>query len=73
MSSCSSLNTCEDTRRDVFLWSVKQIKMGILDRIADIEKEMARTQKNKATEHHLGILKAKVAKLRAQLLEPQVC
>lgn len=44
--------------------------MGILDRIADIEREVARTQKNKATEHHLGILKAKLAKLRAQLLEP---
>ena len=28
--------------------------MGILDRIRDVEEEMARTQKNKATEHHLG-------------------
>eukprot|EP01095_Lingulamoeba_sp_RSL-Kostka_P015573 TRINITY_DN721_c0_g1_i2.p1 TRINITY_DN721_c0_g1~~TRINITY_DN721_c0_g1_i2.p1 ORF type:complete len:353 (+),score=129.72 TRINITY_DN721_c0_g1_i2:128-1186(+) len=31
---------------------------------------MRRTQKNKATEHHLGTLKAKLAKLRAQLLDP---
>ncbi|KAI9344853.1 P-loop containing nucleoside triphosphate hydrolase protein [Zopfochytrium polystomum] len=32
---------------------------------------MARTQKNKATEYHLGLLKAKLAKYRAMLLEPQ--
>jgi developmentally-regulated GTP-binding protein 2 len=44
--------------------------MGIAERIADIQAEMARTQKNKATEHHLGSLKAKLAKLRAELLEP---
>lgn len=44
--------------------------MGILEKIKDIEAEMARTQKNKATEHHLGMLKAKLAKLRTQLLEP---
>jgi ribosome-interacting GTPase 1 len=43
--------------------------MGILDRIKDIEEEMKRTQKNKATEYHLGKLKAQLAKLRMQLLE----
>eukprot|EP01137_Pigoraptor_chileana_P011480 Opistho-2@62433 len=43
--------------------------MGILEKISDIEKEIARTQKNKATEYHLGLLKAKLAKYRAQLLE----
>jgi len=44
--------------------------MGILEKISEIEAEMARTQKNKATEYHLGTLKAKLAKYRAQLLEP---
>ncbi|KAJ0406678.1 hypothetical protein ATCC90586_008095 [Pythium insidiosum] len=43
--------------------------MGILDRIKEIEDEMKRTQKNKATEGHLGHLKAKLAKLRTELLE----
>ena len=44
--------------------------MGITDKIAEIEREIARTQKNKATEYHLGTLKAKLAKYRAELLEP---
>jgi len=39
--------------------------MGILDKIKDIEFEMSRTQKNKATEYHMGLLKAKIAKLRS--------
>jgi len=43
--------------------------MGILERIKEIEAEYNRTQKNKATEYHLGTLKAKLAKLRTQLLE----
>jgi hypothetical protein len=42
-------------------------KMGILDKIKDIEAEMNRTQKNKATEHHIGLMKARLAKLRAQV------
>jgi len=42
--------------------------MSVLQKIADIEAEMGRTQKNKATNAHLGLLKAKLAKLRAQLL-----
>mmetsp|Transcript_5009 Transcript_5009/g.7500 ORF Transcript_5009/g.7500 Transcript_5009/m.7500 type:complete len:375 (+) Transcript_5009:130-1254(+) len=37
-------------------------------RIEEIEAEMARTQKNKATNYHLGTLKAKLAKLRSELL-----
>jgi len=44
--------------------------MGIVEKIQDIEREISRTQKNKATEHHLGILKAKLAKCRQELLEP---
>ena len=44
--------------------------MGIVEKIKEIEAEMARTQKNKATNYHLGTLKAKLAVLRAQLLEP---
>eukprot|EP01114_Cavostelium_apophysatum_P019911 TRINITY_DN6542_c0_g2_i1.p1 TRINITY_DN6542_c0_g2~~TRINITY_DN6542_c0_g2_i1.p1 ORF type:complete len:365 (-),score=82.38 TRINITY_DN6542_c0_g2_i1:782-1876(-) len=44
--------------------------MGITEKIKDIEAEISRTQKNKATEHHLGMLKAKLARFRAQLLEP---
>lgn len=44
--------------------------MGILEKIKEIEEEMARTQKNKATEYHLGLLKAKLARYRAELLEP---
>lgn len=43
--------------------------MGLAERLADIEKEMGRTQINKATEHHLGMLKAQKAKILAQLLE----
>ncbi|AET39558.1 Rbg2p Ecym_4521 [Eremothecium cymbalariae DBVPG len=43
--------------------------MGIIDKIKSIEEEMARTQKNKATEHHLGLLKGKLARYRQQLLE----
>ena len=44
--------------------------MGILEKIKEIEDEMRRTQKNKATEHHLGRLKGKLAALRAELLAP---
>ncbi|KAL3876441.1 hypothetical protein ACJMK2_034286 [Sinanodonta woodiana] len=45
--------------------------MGILEKIQEIEREISRTQKNKATEYHLGLLKAKLARYRQQLLEPQ--
>eukprot|EP00049_Salpingoeca_infusionum_P009995 m.169765 g.169765 ORF g.169765 m.169765 type:complete len:367 (-) comp14506_c0_seq1:1730-2830(-) len=43
--------------------------MGILEKIGEIEAEIKRTQKNKATEYHLGLLKAKLARYRAQLIE----
>lgn len=44
---------------------------GIVEKIAEIEAEMARTQKNKATAGHLGMLKAKLAKLRRELITPK--
>ena len=43
--------------------------MGVLERIKDIEAEMAKTQKNKATEYHLGTLKAKLAKLKKEQID----
>lgn len=44
---------------------------NISAKIAEIESEMARTQKNKATSKHLGMLKAKLAKLKAELVTGQ--
>ena len=44
--------------------------MTTVQKIAEIEAEMARTQKNKATSYHLGLLKAKLAKLRRELITP---
>jgi len=43
--------------------------LGIAEKIREIEDEIHRTQVNKRTEHHLGLLKAKLAKLRQQLDE----
>jgi hypothetical protein len=43
--------------------------MGIPEKIKQIEEEMRRTQINKATERHLGVLKARLAKLKHQLVE----
>ncbi|KAL3317471.1 GTP-binding protein [Cichlidogyrus casuarinus] len=45
--------------------------MSIAQKIADIEAEMNRTQKNKATMGHLGLLKARLAKLKRELIEPK--
>ena len=42
----------------------------IVERIKDIEKEVARTQVNKATMSHLCSLRARLAKLRTELLTP---
>lgn len=42
--------------------------MSLLQKISEIEAEIARTQKNKATEHHLGLLKAKLAKLKSEVV-----
>ena len=40
--------------------------MGLPEKIQAIEEEMKRTQIHKHTEHHVGLLKAKLAKLRAE-------
>ncbi|MEM2786324.1 MAG: GTP-binding protein [Candidatus Nitrosotenuis sp.] len=40
--------------------------MGIPEKIKAIQDEIHRTQINKATEHHIGLLKAKIAKLRRE-------
>lgn len=45
--------------------------MSIVDKIAQIEAEMAKTQRNKATMGHLGLLKARLAKLRRELITPK--
>jgi uncharacterized protein len=44
--------------------------MGILERIKEIELELSRTQKNKATTTHIGLLKSQLARLRTQLMTP---
>lgn len=44
--------------------------MGIVEKIEQIQQELSRTQKNKATEYHIGLLKGKLARYRQQLLEP---
>ncbi|MHA1685588.1 MAG: OBG GTPase family GTP-binding protein [Candidatus Heimdallarchaeaceae archaeon] len=44
---------------------------AIDDQIREIEEQIRKTQKNKATEHHIGLLKAKLAKLRKQKIEAQ--
>ena len=38
--------------------------MSLTDKIAEIEEEIANTKYNKATQHHIGKLKAKLAQLR---------
>ncbi len=40
--------------------------MGIPEKIKAIQDEIHKTQINKATEHHIGLLKAKIAKLRRE-------
>ncbi|KAG5648695.1 GTP-binding protein rbg1 [Asterophora parasitica] len=44
--------------------------MTTVQKIKEIEDEMNKTQKNKATSYHLGQLKAKLAKLRRELISP---
>ncbi len=41
--------------------------MDIEAKIRELEEELRRTPYNKATQHHIGLLKAKIAKLKEQL------
>ncbi|CCW64418.1 unnamed protein product [Phytomonas sp. EM1] len=43
--------------------------MGLLERRKAIEDEIARTQKNKKTEYHIGRLKGQLARIRTEMLE----
>lgn len=38
--------------------------MGATERIAELEEEIKKTKYNKATQHHIGLLKARIAKLK---------
>ena len=41
--------------------------MGLHEKIKELEREMERTQKKKATEHHFGLMKARMAKMRMMI------
>jgi small GTP-binding protein len=45
--------------------------MGAVDKLKELEDELARTQKNKATEFHIGILKSKIAHLKKDMSAPK--
>lgn len=47
------------------------LALGIPEKIKKIEDDLHRTQVNKKTEHHVGLLKAKLAKLRREQEEQQ--
>ncbi|MCO5572052.1 hypothetical protein L7F22_025803 [Adiantum nelumboides] len=44
--------------------------MTTVQKIKEIEDEIAKTQKNKATSYHLGQLRSKLAKLQRELISP---
>jgi len=43
--------------------------MGLLERQKAIEEEIARTQKNKKTEYHVGRLKGQLARIKTEMME----
>jgi ribosome-interacting GTPase 1 len=45
--------------------------MGLPEKIKKIEDDLLRTQVNKKTEHHVGLLRAKLSRLRAEQEEQQ--
>ncbi len=45
--------------------------MGLQEKLKELEDELGRTQKNKATEYHIGILKSKIAQIRRELISPR--
>jgi len=45
--------------------------MGLPEKIKRIEEDLHKTQVNKKTEHHVGLLRAKLSKLKAELEEQQ--
>jgi len=45
--------------------------MGLPEKIKKLEDDIHRTQVNKKTEHHVGLLRAKLSKLKAELEEQQ--
>lgn len=45
--------------------------VSIPDRIKELEDELRNTKYNKATESHIGELKAKIAKLRREMMKPK--
>ena len=45
--------------------------MGSIDKLKELEEELGRTQKNKATEFHIGILKSKIAHLKKAIAAPK--
>ena len=42
--------------------------MSLTDKILEIEEEISKTKYNKATQHHIGKLKAKLAQLREEVV-----
>jgi len=69
-SDCAPHAAAEVHRGGPAAWSTAAMSSGIVARIQDIEKEVARTQVNKQTMSHLCSLRARLCQLRTQLLMP---